>query len=193
MRISDSIEDAISVLRRGGAIVYPTDTVLGLGVNALNEEALRLLYKIKKRPLERPVPVIISSIKIAKKLAHINEKQEKILESVWPGAVTVVLESKAGGTIGLRIPDHPVPIQLSQEFPITGTSANITGEPSCQYIHEVQSQFHGQLPQPDLLLDMPAQNKSGPSTVVDITTPEAPKILRVGACSPKQLLELLRV
>lgn len=201
MRLSDSIEEALSVLHRGGVIVYPTDTLLGFGANALDRAAVDRVFRIKSRPTSQPIAIAVSSIDQAKEYAYINPKQEAIINAVWPGSVTVVLRAKSvlpdnlsagNNTIAMRIPDHPIPQQLTQEFPITGTSANLTGQEPCRFIHEVQSQFYGRHPQPDLLLDMPAQNKSGPSTVVDITTPESPKILRVGATTPARLLELLR-
>jgi len=192
MIISQSIEEAKEILRKGGAVVYPTDTVLGLGVDATNESALRNLYRIKNRPLDKPVPIIVANLNQAKKIALIKPQQEAMLNSLWPGAVTVVLRAKAGGTIALRIPDHPVPQELAQEFPITGTSANISGEPPCIYIHEVQNQFYGHEPQPDLILDIyTATNKKEPSTIIDLTV-DRPRILRVGACRPADLMKILR-
>jgi len=88
------IEIAAGVIERGGSIIYPTDTVYGLGVNALREYSIERLFKIKKRPETKPVPIIVRDIEMAKRLAFIDKKQEKILESVWPGQVTVVLEKK---------------------------------------------------------------------------------------------------
>lgn len=192
MRLSCNIQEAIDVMARGGAIVYPTDTVFGLGVNALDQDSLKFLYRIKNRPLDRPVPIIVADIKMAKKLAYISNRTEKILEAVWPGAVTVILQKKGGGTIGLRIPNHPVPIQLAQKFPITGTSANLSGKEICKNIFEIQRQFQNNYPQPDLILDLNGEIKNQPSTVLDLTTAK-PKILRIGPVSKTQLLELLKI
>jgi len=192
MRLSCNIQEAIDVMARGGAVIYPTDTVFGLGVNALDREAIRRLYRIKNRPLNRPMPVIVADIKMAKKLAYINDKTEKILEAVWPGAVTVILQKKDGGTIGLRIPNHPVPIQLAQNFPITGTSANLSGEETGKNIFQVQRHFQNHYPQPDLILDLDGGIRNQPSTVLDLTTPK-PKIMRIGPVNKTQLLELLKI
>lgn len=192
MRLSCNIQEAIDVMTMGGAIVYPTDTVFGLGVNALDQDSLKLLYRIKNRPLDRPVPIIVADIKMAKKLAYISDRTEKILEAVWPGPVTVILQKKGGGTIGLRIPNHPVPIQLAQKFPITGTSANLSGEEPCKNILEIQREFQNHYPQPDLILDLNGEIKNQPSTVLDLTTPK-PKILRIGPVNKTQLLELLKI
>jgi len=192
MRLSCNIQEAIDVMARGGAIVYPTDTVFGLGVNALDQDAIRRLYRIKNRPFDRPMPIIVADIKMAKKLAYISDRTEKILKAVWPGPVTVILQRKTGGTIGLRIPNHPVPIQLAQKFPITGTSANLSGEETGKNIFEVQRQFQNHHPQPDLILDLNGEIKNQPSTVLDLTTSK-PKILRIGPVSKTQLLELLKI
>lgn len=192
MRLSCSIQEAIDVMSRGGAVVYPTDTVFGLGVNALDKDAVKRLYLIKNRPSKKPVPIIIADIKAAKKIAFVNQKTEKILQAVWPGAVTVVLQKKGGGTIGLRIPNHPVPIQLAQKFPITGTSANLSGQEPCKNIFEVQRQFQNHYPKPDLILDLNGEAKNQPSTVLDLTTSK-PKILRIGPVNKTQLLELLKI
>lgn len=192
MRLSDNIQEAINVMARGGAVVYPTDTVFGLGVNALDQNALNRLYRIKNRPKNRPVPIIVPDIKTAKKLAYINERTEKILEAIWPGPITVVLFKKSGGTIGLRIPNHRVPLRLAEKFPITGTSANLSGQEPCQNIFQIQRQFQNHYPKPDLILDLNGQAKHQPSTVLDLTSAK-PKILRVGPVSKAQLLELLKV
>lgn len=192
MKLSQDINEAIGVMRRGGTVVYPTDTVFGLGANALDNEAVKRVYQIKNRPLDKQVPVIIPSIAIAKKLAYINTKTEKILKAIWPGVVTVILFKKSNGTIGLRIPDHPVPIQLAKEFPIIGTSANVSGQPTCQTIFEVQQQFASRYPKPDLILELEYKVQNKPSTILDLTT-NKPKILRVGPVSKTQLLEMLKI
>ncbi|PIP17184.1 MAG: threonylcarbamoyl-AMP synthase [Candidatus Portnoybacteria bacterium CG23_combo_of_CG06-09_8_20_14_all_37_13] len=191
MRLSCNIQEAINVMTRGGAVIYPTDTVFGLGVNALNQDAIRRLYRIKNRPVDRPVPIIVADIKMAKKLAYISDKTEKVLEAVWPSAVTVILQKKSGGTIGLRIPNHPVPIQLAQKFPITGTSANLSGQETGKNIFQIQRQFQNHYPQPDLILDLNGEIKNQPSTVLDLTT-QKPKIIRIGPVNKTQLLELLK-
>jgi L-threonylcarbamoyladenylate synthase len=193
MILSESIEEAIDVMKRGGVVAYPTDTVFGLGVNATREDAVKLLYRVKDRSGSRPVPVIVSSIRQAKWLASINSKQEKILDSIWPGAVTAVLEKRGGGTIGLRIPDSEVARDLARDFPITGTSANLSGEEPAKTAEEVMVAFGSHHPKPDLVLNLPSVGSSKPSTVIDITDPSRPRIVRVGMTSKEQLLDLLKL
>jgi len=86
------IEQAVRTIKRGGSIVFPTDTVYGLGVNALKPYSIERLFKIKKRPEGKPVPIIVKNIEMAKQLAYVDRKIEKVLTEVWPGQVTVVLE-----------------------------------------------------------------------------------------------------
>ncbi len=195
------IHKAMTVIQRNGSIVYPTDTVYGLGVNALRVHCLERLFKIKKRPETKPVPVMIGDIAMAKKLAFIDRKTEKILEAVWPGPVTVILKKReivpdiltAGKmTIGLRIPDcRLIQVLLANlEEPITATSANFSGNPSLISAVEIIEIFAKAYPRPDLILDAGDLPNSLPSTVLDLTGSQ-PKILRVGPTSKKNLLKFL--
>ena len=195
------IHKAITVIQRNGSIVYPTDTVYGLGVNALRGHCLERLFKIKKRPETKPVPVMIGDIAMAKKLAFVDRKTEKVLEAVWPGPVTVVLKKReivpdiltAGKmTIGLRIPDcRLIQILLANlEEPITATSANFSGSPPLISVAEIIEIFAKAYPRPDLILDAGDLPNSPPSTVLDLTGSQ-PKILRVGPTSKKDLLKFL--
>jgi len=196
------IEIAAGVIQRGGSIVYPTDTVYGLGVNALREYSIERLFKIKKRPETKPVPIIVRDMKMAKKLAFIDKKQEKILESVWPGQVTVILEKRqivpdiltAGKkTVGLRIADCLFTKLLMEELeePITATSANFSGESSLISSADVIKIFSKTHPHPDLILDAGDLPESPASTVLDLTS-QSPKITRVGPISKKDLMEMLK-
>ena len=196
------IELAAGVIERNGAIVFPTDTVYGLGVRALNEYAIEKLFKIKRRPETKPVPVIIRDIEMARKLAYFDRKKEKILEQVWPGQVTVVLEKReiipniltAGQkTIGLRIADHPFISALMEKLnePITATSANFSGEPPMISSSQVIKTFEKAYPRPDLILDAGDLPASPPSTVLDLTSSN-PKILRIGPVTKKDLMKMLK-
>lgn len=195
------IEIAAGVIQRGGCLVYPTDTVYGLGVNALREYSIERLFKIKKRPETKPIPIIVRNIEMAKKLAYINKNQEEILESVWPGQVTVILEKRqiipdiltAGKrTVGLRIADCEFTKLLMQnlEEPITATSANLSGEPPLISSVDVIRIFNKAYPRPDLILDAGDLPPSPPSTVLDLTG-QKPKITRLGPISKKNLMEML--
>ncbi|MFH1820539.1 MAG: L-threonylcarbamoyladenylate synthase [Candidatus Nealsonbacteria bacterium] len=196
-----AIELAVGVIKRGGSIIYPTDTVYGLGVSALNQYTIEKLFKIKKRPETKPVPIMVRNIEMAKKLAYIDAKTERILREVWPGQVTVVLEKRevvpdiltAGlKTVGLRIPSHFFTQLLMENLdePITATSANFSGEPSLGSAVEIIKIFNNAYFRPDLILDAGELPLSPPSTVLDLTSSQ-PKITRVGPISKKDLDKLL--
>src|SRR3990167_860628 len=129
-KIPQLVKEAINYLERGYAIIFPTDTLYALGVDALNEDALKRFFSIKKRPAQKPVPVFVSDIQMAHALAFIDKRQEAILQKLWPGAFTVVLEKRqkvssflTAGTnkIGLRIPASDFVFHLVKKFgrPIT--------------------------------------------------------------------------
>jgi len=199
---NQAIELAVGVIQRGGSIVYPTDTVYGLGVSVLRPYAVERLFKIKKRPESKPAPIMVKNIEMAKKLAYIDAKTERILRGVWPGQVTVILKKRsivpdvltAGlRTVGLRISSHYFAQLLIENLdePITATSANLSGEPSLGSVAEIIKIFNNTYPRPDLILDAGELPLSPPSTVLDLTSSQ-PKITRVGPVSKKDLMEMLK-
>lgn len=196
--------ETVKILRMGGSIIFPTDTLYGLGVNATNEVAVRRLFKIKNRPYSKPVPIFVRDLEMLKKYVYLDRcGKEKLLESLWPGQVTVILRKKSAlpdiltgdtNTIGVRIPDHPIPKLLvkSLGFPITATSANLSGEVPSLKIQEIISRFRTRHPQPDLILDAGDLPENKPSTILDLTQ-EKPRILRIGPVSKKELRQLLEM
>jgi L-threonylcarbamoyladenylate synthase len=204
MRASQyGIEKAAQFVSRGGVVVVPTDTVYGLAVDAMDEQAVKRLFKTKQRPETKPVPIIVRDMEMAKKLAYIDKRLERILSLVWPGAVTVVLQKKydlpelvtAGKkTIGLRLPDYKLLYYLLQAVgrPLTATSANISGEEPSNKVEDVLFQFRGEFYKPDLVLDAGELKYSQPSTVLDLST-DKPKIIRIGPVNPKKLMEILSI
>lgn len=184
-----NIKEIADLLKKGSVIICPTDTVYGLIADATNKKAVEKIFKIKKRPKQKPIPVFIKDLKMAKKIVKINKKQEKFLKSAWPGDVTVVLKpkikmpkgiGKPGEEIGLRIPDYKIINRLSRlvGVPLTGTSANISGNPSSVKIKEVISQFKEQKFLPDLVIDAGNLPANKPSTIIDLTV-EPPKVIRM--------------
>jgi L-threonylcarbamoyladenylate synthase len=174
------------VLSAGGTVVYPTDTVYGLGANIFHEKAVLNVYHMKVRPLDKPISVCVSKIEDINQVAHMNLQAEKIIQKILPGPYTLILNKKetvpsqiTGGMdkIGVRIPDNAICKDISREFPITTTSANLSGHPSPKSAQEAQRELDDN---PDILID------SGPcpggisSTVVDLTV-NPPRIVREGA------------
>lgn len=198
----ETINRAINIIQQGGSIVYPTDTLYGLGVNALDEYAVARLFKIKQRPETKPVPIMVKNIAMARKLVYLDKKQEAFLKKAWPGAITAILKKReiapmaltAGkDTLGLRIPDHFFTQALMDnlDLPLTCTSANLSGNSGLTFSAEAIKIFNHTYPRPDLFLDAGDLPANQPSAVIDLTGSE-PKILRMGPVSSKDLMKMLK-
>ena len=197
---SDAVKKASIALKQGYAIVFPTDTLYGLGVDALREDAVERLFYLKKRPANKPVPIFVKDIEMAKELAFIDARQEEILKKLWPGPFTAVLFKKnkislrlTANTqkVGLRIPNSDFCRALIRDFggPITGSSANVSGMESTGDIDEIFKQFKEHSTAPDLVIDAGDILSSEPSTILDITQKE-PLILRVNQTTLKKMSEI---
>lgn len=201
------VKKVAKIIREGGIIISPTDTVYGLIADAQNKKAVKKIFKIKKRKEEKPIPIFVKDLKMAKNLAYLDKSQEKFLKKVWLGKVTVVLKAKSkkiakgllgkDKKIGLRIPNYKLLNILLEKLnhPLTSTSANISGKPASTKLEEVLKQFENQPPttfgggQPDLILDAGNLESSLPSTVIDLTNF---KILREGELSKRKIFEILK-
>lgn len=194
--------EAVEVLKEGGVVVYPTDTVYGLGTNACEDKAVEQIYKIKKRMSNNPLPILVRDMKWAKEIALIPTKLEKILTNVWPGAVTVILPGRGvisklangGSTVALRIAKHPLVDMILSKFgyPLTGTSANISTKGGADDPELIMAAFRNQIWQPDLVIDAGRMASNTPSTIIDFSEIK-PKIVRQGAVSRQVLMELLGI
>jgi len=193
--IKEQTEKGIAILKQGGLVAFPTDTVYGLGACAYIPQAVERVYQVKGRARDMALPLLVANN------TQISEVAENIPPVAWllirrflPGALTLVLpKSKsvpdvvtAGGkTVGVRIPAHPVPIALIEGLaaPIVGTSANLTGQPSPLTADEVYAQLGDKV---DLIIDGGRCPGGRESTVVDVTG-ETPVVLREGAISIEEL------
>jgi len=184
----DKIKTAISVLKRGGTVVYPTDTVYGIGANIFDANAVQKVYQVKKRSSLKPISACVSKIEDIHKIAYIDENTEKMIEKILPGPFTVILKKKksvpsiltsGGKKIGVRIPDSKVCMELSNAFPITTTSANISGKKIPESLDGILKQLDGSV---DLILDAGVCKHGIHSTVIDMT--DSPRIVRKGAVIP---------
>jgi len=175
-------------LKQGKVLVFPTDTVYGLIADANNIDAIKKIFKIKKRNTSQPLPLFVSNIIHAKELAKISSGQEGILNKIWPGKVTVVFEKKSDcqaaavqgeQTIALRIPDYYLIKKTLEQtkMVLTGTSANISGKPYSCEVNKILKQFENQNEKPDVVIDVGSLPPSKPSTIIDLTKP-AIKTLR---------------
>ena len=196
---SEAIREAVVVLKAGGTIVYPTDTIYGIGCNACDFKAVETVYRIKERSLTKPLSVIARNVAWIKELALVPTKLEPILEQLWPGAITVILAKKsvipsivtAGHpNVGLRIPDYEMTEKLLAKFgyPLISTSANIAdeGDQDANDPEKIIATFKDRMWQPDLMLNAGILAPSLPSTIIDFSG-VAPKVLRIGPIKPRQL------
>jgi len=189
----------VAALGRGCLIAFPTDTVYGVGANAGNRRAIRRLFEAKQRPSAKPLPVLIPDRDALTACARIVPAAAWALaEAFWPGPLTIILprsdaicaEAVAGGdTVGLRVPDHPVALQVLRAVggPMAVTSANLSGEESTVSGAEVLRSLGPWL---EVLIDAESPGSGLPSTVLDLTT-SPPCLLRRGALTVEELASVI--
>ncbi|MEW6102358.1 MAG: L-threonylcarbamoyladenylate synthase [bacterium] len=180
----NEIEIAVSCLKNGGIIAFPTDTVYGIGVDGRNKGAYYKIYKIKKREEDKPIPFLIGDISYLEMMTgNVSKEAFKMAERFWPGPLTIILYSSpeflwVSPKIALRVPNHSIPLLLlkSLKGPIAATSANISKEKEAIKVDEVCSCLSSCI---DVIIDGGNANLGIASTIIDMT--EKPKILRRGA------------
>ncbi len=191
------MQQACQVLRRGGLVAFPTDTLYALGANALDPTAIERVHTVKGRHHGKPLSVLVPSVEAAADLAAgLPDGVRSLMQVFWPGALTVVVKASpkipamlrgVAGTVGLRMPAGSVAHGLLTAFagPIIGTSANKSGGADPADARTVQKAIGGQI---DLILDGGRVALGAPSTVIDCTSQPA-HILREGAIPRSKLQE----
>lgn len=198
--IQRQVEQGIAILKNGGIVAYPTDTVYGLGASLDIPQAVERIYQIKERPCNMALPLLLANI------SQISEVANRVPDIAWllarkflPGALTLVLYKSdsvpdivtaGGNTVAVRIPAHPVPIALIKglKAPIVGTSANLSGKPSALTADEVRAQLGDRI---DLIIDGGRCSGGIESTVLDVTK-SPPVVLRKGAISIGELRQVCK-
>jgi L-threonylcarbamoyladenylate synthase len=185
------VEKATQVLENGGVILYPTDTLYGLGVDSLNKSALKKLRLIKGRSSDKAFSHIVADLEMAKRYGEINEVAEKLANTFLPGPLTLILKNREE-TFGIRIPNNMFCISLSKKLdgPCTATSANVSGLSSEVSIDKILEQLGEKSKLIDLIIDAGELSVQKPSTVVDVSRGEI-DILREGAISKEEIDEIL--
>lgn len=192
-----NIDEAARVIKSGGLVAFPTETVYGLGASALDENAVAGIFARKGRPQDNPLIVHVDGMAQARSLVEFTDAAEKLAASFWPGPLTIVLKSRgvvpeavtAGlGTVGVRMPDNDAALSLisASGLPIAAPSANKSGSPSPTTAAHVQNDFGEEL----LILDDGECRVGVESTVIDMTR-EVPLILRPGAVTLEMVREVL--
>ena len=177
-----TIDEARSALKKGKIIVYPTDTVWGIGCNPFDQESVNNLFNIKGKK-ENGVSILVNNVNLISEYCITNKTQKDIIEKLFPGPVTAILKSKVefakgvtrNGNIAIRIPKNNTSVSLAKKNPIITTSANIHGKDIAKDLNEAKKIFGNSC----IYLD--GEKPSGvESTIIDLTK-DTPKIVRIGA------------
>ena len=181
----EGIKKTSQIIEKGGIVVFPTDTVYGIGCNPYNENAVKKIYKIKSRTELKSLPVLAYSLDVVKEIALIDEFTEKIIEKYWPGPLTLILELtdqklkkslNLGNKIAVRIPDSKCTLKLLEKCRLlVGTSANISGNSSYTNPDECIKNIKNY----DMFLNGGIITSKGESTIIEIENKEI-KIIREG-------------
>lgn len=188
---------ASGVLRRGGAIIYPTDTLYGLGADAFSDEAVGRVYEIKGRDEGKPMHAVFPDMVMVEEYAEVNDVARRLAERFLPGALTLVLKKKPGlntgivrgiETIGVRIPDNEFCLELAKTFgkPYTATSANKSGQVPETSVERIRAQLGKAASLVDLAIEAPVFPMRPPTTVVNVVS-GVPVILREGAIEREEI------
>lgn len=190
----EGIEKASEIIAKGGIVIFPTDTVYGIGCNPYNKESVEKIYKIKSRDISKSVPVLTYSIKTAEKIVEFDQFTKKIVEKFWPGPLTVILKVtdkkikeslNLKNKIAIRVPDHKCTLKLLKKCGfLVGTSANISGD----LPHTNPEECLKKLENYDIFVDSGIITSKGESTIIEIEGEEI-KIVREGSLTKDEILQ----
>lgn len=192
------IADAVATdLKSGKLVVYPTDTVYGIGAQIYNEAAVKSLYLAKKRPFDMALSVAVADKKMMEKVAILNENAEKLIDAFLPGPLTIIIQKQAdvpdivtasSRKVGVRIPDHPMAVEIAKRSgPIVATSANVHFQPDAVNIDMAVSAFGGNVAS---YVDCGPSMLGKPSTIVWIKDKEF-EIVRQGSITEEMITEVI--
>jgi L-threonylcarbamoyladenylate synthase len=193
------IEEAVAVLRGGGVVAYPTDTLYGLAVDPRRDDAVQRLFAVKGRDLAAAIPLIAGSAAQAELVAVLGEMERRLARAFWPGPLSIVAPARsgisslvlAGGrSVAVRVPAHPAAVDLANAFGfcITATSANLSGEPATADPATVARTLAGRI---DFVMDDGPAPGGPPSTIVEVRDGH-PVLVREGAVAWERVLISLK-
>lgn len=172
------IDEAVKVLADGGVILYPTDTVYGLGANIFNRKAVKKVYNIKKRSYLKPVSLLVSSKDAIPLVSKVSLNQLNFIDKYLPGPYTFILKkskivprhlTSGSANVGVRVPKSEIACSLAKIFPITTTSANLSNKDTLDTPEEILKQLGCEV---DLIIDVGPLKSGNPSTIIDLTGEE---------------------
>lgn len=191
----EGIKVASEIINNGGIVVFPTDTVYGIGCDPYNKTAVEKIYKIKSRNISKSLPVLTYSKETAKKIVQFNEFAEKIVDKFWPGPLTIILKIRdekikeslnLKDKIAIRVPNNKCTLELLEKCNfLVGTSANVSGNSSYTNPEECLQNLEGY----DVFVDGGVISGKGESTIIEIENNEI-KIIREGSLSKDEILHV---
>ena len=195
----DKLKKPAQIIKNGGIVIFPTETVYGIGTNGLDENAIKKLYEVKQRPINKPISLLVNNIEMVEKIAkNITEVEYKLMERFFPGPLTIILEKRdivpdiltsSTNTVGIRMPSGEIAKKLIEfaGVPIATSSSNISGKPSGTNITDIKKDFKGKV---DCFIDNGESELGIPSTVIRIID-NIPHILRQGAISEEEIRKVI--
>ena len=194
------LKEPAQIIKNGGIVVFPTETVYGIGTNGLNENSIKRLYEVKQRPLNKPISLLVNNIEMIEQITqNISELEYKLIKKFMPGPFTIILKKKAlipniltanGDTVGIRMPENKVALKLIEYagVPIATPSANISGKPSGTTLDMINNDFGEKV---DYFIDGGKSKIGVASTIVQVIGGK-PHILREGAIL-KEDIDLMKI
>ncbi len=192
----ENIAKACKIIKSGGIVVFPTDTVYGIGCNPYDKKAIKRIYKIKSREISKSLPILAFSKDVATKIVEFDKDSEKIAQKIWPGPLTLILKLtdvklkaslNAVDKIAIRVPNHRCTLELLKKCNILiGTSANISGTGPFRNSQECYENIHDF----DLFLDGGTITSGGESTIIEFEEGKL-KIHREGVLTRNEILKML--
>ena len=188
------------IIKNGGIVVFPTETVYGIGVNGLDDKAVKKLYKVKKRPMDNPISLLVDSVQMIESVAkNITQEEYALIRAFMPGPLTIILQKKDIvpnvvtanlDTVGIRMPENDIALKLIQYVgnPIATPSANISGKQSGICMKDIMKDFRNCV---NYYIDEGNSKIGKPSTIVKIVD-KKPYILRKGDISKNQIIDVLK-
>ncbi len=194
----ESLREIATIIKNGGLVLFPTETVYGIGTNGLDHNAVKKLYRVKKRSFENPINLLVNNLKMVEGLAdNISPVEYKLMKALFPGPFTIILQKKDivpsvltanSNYVGVRMPNNEIARKLVEfsGIPIAAPSANISGELSATEFNDIIDKFSNSL---DFAIDGGKTNLGIESTIVKVIN-EVPHILRPGSITPEQIKDV---
>ena len=195
----EKLKEPAQIIKDGGIVIFPTETVYGIGTNGFNEKSIRKIYELKKRDSNKPISLLVSNMEMVKMVAqNITELERTLMEQFWPGPFTIILKKKKvvpdiltanGDTVGVRMPSGIIAKQLIEYagVPIATPSANISGKPSGTNMDYIKNDFEGKV---DYIIDSGISELGVASTIVKVEN-KKPIILREGSIKTDEIFDFV--